>query len=329
MSKVSVVVATYNRIERLKKTLAGLAQQTFPLDQLEVVVVSDGSSDGTSEFLQGYVPSFTFTPILQKNQGVASARNQGYQRATGELVLFVDDDIIPAPQLVEQHLGWHQKYGEKAVVIGPMLSPAGYKMSPWVQWEQVQLARQYRAMLAKDWEPTARQFYTGNTSLRREFLVQSGGFDPSFRRAEDVELAYRLVKMGAQFYFNPEAVGYHYPERSLKAWLDIPYAYGRNDVIFTFEKGQDWLLPVIFREFHSRNLIIRALIWGCLGRPILSNIAMSLLKTSVVLGERIHFKSLSQTACSGLFNLRHYQGISDQLGGRRLFFDGVTKARAA
>ena len=73
------------------------------------------------------------------------------------------------------------------VVIGPMLNPLNYKMSPWVRWEQDQLAKQYHAMNMGSWEPTARQFYTGNTSLERTWLIDSGGFDPSFRHAEDVE----------------------------------------------------------------------------------------------------------------------------------------------
>ncbi|MCZ7672778.1 MAG: hypothetical protein M5U34_39505 [Chloroflexi bacterium] len=51
--------------------------------------------------------------------------------------------------------------------------------------------------------------------------------------------------------FNAEAVGFHYAERSFDSWLKIPYAYGRNDVRFTLEKNQDWLLPTIYREFKA------------------------------------------------------------------------------
>jgi glycosyltransferase involved in cell wall biosynthesis len=331
MVSLSIVVPTYNRLNRLKQTLNGLIQQTYPADRFEVIVVSDGSTDGTSEYLltlsaPGALP-FQFRTILQKNEGVASARNHGYQAASGEWVLFIDDDIVPGHSLIEEHLRWHEKYGDKAVVIGPMISGNGHHMSPWVKWEQDQLARQYEAMVQGKWAPTARQFYTGNASLLRSHLVESKGFDASFRRAEDVELAYRLEKMGLHFYFNPDAISYHYPERSFKAWLDIPYAYGRNDVIFTEQKGQSWLLPLIFKEFSYRNLLVQALTWLCVGRPKIYETAISALKEVVNLGEALHFSKLSQAACSGLFNLRHYQGISDQLGGRKPFIAGLRNAR--
>ena len=68
-----------------------------------------------------------------------------------------------------------------------------------------------------------------NTSLGSHHIL--GGFDASFRRAEDVELAYRLAKQGLRFLFNPKAIGYHVAERSFNSWIAIPYAYGRNYVI--------------------------------------------------------------------------------------------------
>ena len=83
--------------------------------------------------------------------------------------------------------------GQTTVVMGPMLTPNDFAMPAWVAWEQAMLMKQYDDMNAGNWQPTARQFYTGNTSLARQHLIQTGGFDTSFRRGEDVELAYRLA----------------------------------------------------------------------------------------------------------------------------------------
>ncbi|MEM7118010.1 MAG: glycosyltransferase family 2 protein [Chloroflexota bacterium] len=327
MTHISVIVPTYNRLDRLQRVLAALEKQTYPLDQFEVIVVSDGASDGTNEYLTtvtetGATP-LNLRPVLQENQGVAVARNNGIKQASSPLVLFVDDDVVPEPQMVQEHVNWHETHGEGVIVLGPMLTPPDFEMKPWVLWEQKMLEKQYHAMLTGIFTPTARQFYTGNTSLARRYLVESGGFDPSFRRAEDVELAYRLHDMGLRFVFNYEAVGYHYAERSFASWIAIPYAYGRNDVIFTYDKGQSWLLPDVWEEFHGRNPLVKGLTKLCLDRQALSKTAVFLLKQASHVGNRFNQERLAAMAYSGIFNLRYYQGNSDELGGRHLFFAGV------
>src|SRR5687768_17413192 len=161
-----------------------------------------------------------------------------------------------------------------------MLTPPDFEaqMAPWVQWEQAMLVKQYEDMANGRWLPTARQFYTGNTSLARRHLLEAGGFDPTFRRAEDVELAYRLAAHGLRFVFNPQAIGHHYAERTFASWLAIPYAYGRNDVIFSRDKGQSWLLPTLLYEFRQRRPLIRALTRLCLDRPHLTHLTITALK---------------------------------------------------
>jgi GT2 family glycosyltransferase len=326
---ISIVIPTYNRLAQLKRTIAALCCQTYPLDQIEVIIVSDGSEDGTAEYLQNLTVPFKTVPVLQKNSGAAAARNNGIQNASSEIILFIDDDIIPGPCLVEEHYQWHLKHGEKSVVIGPMLTPSDHKMSPWVMWEQEHLEEYYHSMNTQRWSPSPRQFYTGNSSLRRKHLIDAGGFDVRFRRAEDVELAYRLQELGLSFFFNPNALSYHYAERSFQSWIGAAYDYGKNDVIFTHEKGQTWLLPALFEEFFTRNLLVQWLIRVCLGRPGLSEVAFRLMKGIIVSGRDRKPGRIDSMVCSGLYNLRYYQGISDQIGGRKVFFKSIRDARTA
>ncbi len=326
MDRVSVIIPTYNRAGQLKQVLEGLEKQDVPLDSFEVIVVSDGSTDGTDDYLHSLITPLRIRSIRQPNQGAATARNRGISQAGEEIILFLDDDVVPCPQLISAHLCFHELHGSTAVVLGPMLTPPGFRMSPWVQWEQAMLVKQYEDMIAKRWSPTARQFYTGNTSLARQHLTEAGGFDPSFRRAEDVELAYRLADRGLTFIFNPQAIGYHYAERSFASWVLTPYAYGVNDVIFSNQKGQQWLLPVIMSEYQGRHRFTKALTGACLDRKITSRATIRGLKTAALVGHLLGLSRLSQAACSGIFNLRHYQGIADQLGGRDVFFAGVKAA---
>jgi len=324
--KLSIILPTYNRLDRLRRVIQALSSQTVAADSYELIVVSDGSTDGTDQFLAELALTIPFTAVFQSNQGVAATRNHGLQKACGELVLFIDDDVVPAPELLAEHLVAHERYGPQVVVMGPMLTPPDFPMSPWVLWEQAMLEKQYQSMIAGHWQPTARQFYTGNTSLRRGHLEKTGGFVAAFRRAEGVEVAYRLAEMGLQFYFNPRAVGHHYAERSFASWMAIPYAYGRNDVIFDRDKGQRWLLETIFMEFHGRHPFIRFLSRLCLDRPRASGAAIGGLRRLALLGHRFAVSELPRMAYSGIFNLRHYQGIADELGGRNHFFTGVREA---
>jgi len=326
MIKVSVIIPTYNRLESLVRVLEALQFQTLPQHEFEVIVVSDGSSDGTDDYLHSLQVPFPLIAIIQLNQGVAVARNEGLALARGEIVLFLDDDVVPTANLVAEHLHFHESSSEELVVIGPMLTPEDFKMSPWVRWEQDQLAKQYQNMLGGVWETTPRQFYTGNTSLSRRSLLESGGFDPEIKRAEDVELAYRLNDLGLCFIFNPQAVGYHYAERSFESWTMIAYTYGRNDVIFTEKKELSWLLPVLMSEYNQRHPLIRGITRLCLGRPHLSNAAKWGLIKAMRVGDKFKISQLTHICCSGIFNIQHYQGIADELGGREVFFNTLRQA---
>jgi GT2 family glycosyltransferase len=204
-----------------------------------------------------------------------------------------------------------------------MLAPPDYEPSPWVRWEFEKLAEQYHDMIIGKWAPTARQFYTGNTSLARHHLVESGGFDPAFRRAEDIELAYRLARRGLKFFFNPRAVGYHYAVRSFSSWLAIPYAYGRNNVIFSRQPGQTWLITNVFEEFQTRHSLIRWLTRLCLNRPRVTAVFTTVLAHVIQVGHQLKLKRLPKMACGVLFNLRFYQGTADELEGRQAFFREV------
>ena len=325
MVQISVVVPTYNRIHRLPHVLKQLEAQSVPLTSFEVAVVSDGSTDDTAEFMAEYeqVTPLNLRFLQQPNQGVAATRNNGVAHTDGPYILFLDDDVVPGVDLIEKHLQTHQASSEELVVVGPMLNPDNFELQPWVAWEQAMLYKQYDAMLNKEWDPTPRQFYTGNTSLSRDLFEKSGGFDATFKRAEDIELAYRLDDLGATFHFNYDAAGYHYAERSFNSWLNIPYSYGRNDVIFCYEKNQPWIIPTIGREFKKRHPFIRGLTYLCLDNKFFQRSVVTLCKAAGNVLYRLGQKKLSRGALSVIFNLRHYQGMADQLGGRDQFYTEI------
>jgi GT2 family glycosyltransferase len=309
--QLSVVVPSYNRRESLRRLLHALEHQT--VSDFEVVVVDDGSTDGTPEMLSALTPSYQLTVVQQPNAGPAAARNSGVERASAELILFLDDDVVPVPQLIEMHLAAHAM-DPNAVVIGPMQPPVDWSRPAWIRWEEEMLEVQYQAMLSGEYPCTPRQFYTANASLSRARFLEVGGFDGAFKRAEDVEMAYRMRDRGATFVFLHSAIVYHYAERTFAAWARTPYQYGRYDVIMHREKGHE-ALPCAAHEFHRRHVLTRWLARSCVGHPLLVRASVAGLRVVAELSDRVRRRGAARLALSGIFNLLYWQGVSDELGG--------------
>ena len=312
---VSVVVPTYNRVARLRRVLDALARQTYPPDQFEVVVVSDGSTDTTEAYLADATTPFPLRWFSHPNAGPAATRNRGVAEATGELVLFIDDDIIASPQLVARHVEDHRRLGPRHVVIGPMISPPDFSMSPWIRWEQAMLTKQYEALDRGDYEATERQFYTGNASVSRAELVALGGFDVAFRRAEDVEFAHRMGAAGLRFVFDAEAIGFHYAERSFESWLQIARDYGRNEVAFADRFGADAWFDRIHHEYRGRHPLVRAAVRVAVLRPVLGRSVEATVRTIALASARTGRDSFASLGLSGLYNVAYFRGMTDALGG--------------
>ncbi|HEX2185335.1 MAG TPA: glycosyltransferase [Chloroflexota bacterium] len=321
---ISVVVPTYNRRASLLRLLPALGGQSYPAEQFEVIVVDDGSSDGTPDAVRRLELPYRLHVLIQDtNQGPAAARNRGVEHARGVIVLFLDDDVVPLADLVARHAQLH-KVQLGVVVVGPMMAPREWPRPAWVRWEEDMLERQYHEMLAGKYPCTPRQFYTANASLRRADFEAVGGFDPAFKRAEDVELAYRLRDRGARFVFNPHAQVLHYAARSFASWRRAAYLYGRYDVVMEREKGHE-ALRCAAEEFLRRRPLNRQLTRLCVGRPLLLDGALLALGALAVGADRLGATRPAAAALSGIFGLLYWQGACDELGGRKAMWSAVAQ----
>jgi glycosyltransferase involved in cell wall biosynthesis len=316
--RTSLIVPTYNRLPRLKKIIAALEQQSCACDDFEVIFVADGCSDGTEEYLSQLASPLQQRLVIQANSGPAAARNRGAQEAQGDLLLFLDDDVVPDPDLVRQHLLSHADASPSTLVTGPMLTPPDERLSAWTAYDQSLLMRYYAGIQHGRYQPGARLFYTGNASLQRAFFFTAGGFDTQFRRSEDVEFAFRADRLGAVYRFNPDARGVHYPVRSFEAWSQTAYRYGENDVLFTREKGVDWLLPQQLREYTRRSPLLKAIPFY-LDMPQRQQQQVWRLCRLGEVGYRWGISPLWRLTFSAIYKIRYYQGMADCLGGKDIF----------
>jgi glycosyltransferase involved in cell wall biosynthesis len=214
---LSVVIPTCGRRASLRRVLAACGEQRLAPEQFEVIVSVDGEE---AEDVRGRLearPPFTLRWTCGPHGGPSAARNRGAALARGEVLLFLDDDIVPAPDCLAQHLRVHGRANDR-VGLGLVQLAAGER-TPW----EAYLTRRYDEHFAKlarpGYAPTFWDCLSGSLSLPRALLARSGGFDAAFMRHEDVELGYRLAHLGANFIYAPAALGEHCFTRSVASGL--------------------------------------------------------------------------------------------------------------
>lgn len=208
---VSVIIPTYDRHNLLIKTMKSLDVQSNK--DFEVIVVDDGSLNPVTEFLDKMKWSFPVSVIRQENKGPASARNKGLRVAKSEIVLFLGDDIIATPRLLQEHLDFHQIYPEiNVALLGKVEWYQELKITPFMKW-LTSGGPQFGYYKFKTGEEVSfHHAYTANISYKKELLEKIGAFDESFKIAmfEDTDLGYRLCKnFNLKIIYNSYALAYH------------------------------------------------------------------------------------------------------------------------
>jgi GT2 family glycosyltransferase len=214
LSSLSVIIPTYNRREVLARAIEGYLAQSSPRLIHELLVVDDGSTDGTESMVREFTKRslFPIRYLQQPNKGPAAARNLGIREARSALVLFSDSDIVPERNLVEQHIECHRRNPQTpAAVLGHVTWSPEIEATPFMRWYGDNKLFHFNRLQNKQESPF-QFFYTCNLSLKTEFLRTCGQFDEEFKSAafEDIELGYRLSKQGLQLFYNSAAIGYHH-----------------------------------------------------------------------------------------------------------------------
>ena len=234
--EISVVVSTYNNRRLLRPCLDALLAQDFPAGDYEIVVVDDGSTDGTVDMVEAVRAPVAIRCIRQTNRGLAAARNFGMRAAMGRIVLFLDSDLWAGPGLLRAH---HRHYppGARGVAVqGRSITHPDARRTLFMRVRE----------MSPDLTPRRHQRLSPlhvvgrNFSLLRADLLAAGGFDEGFPGYgwEDVELAVRLNAHGVTIAYEPDALGYHYHAETLESLQRKWRENGKSAVYFWRKHGQ-------------------------------------------------------------------------------------------
>ncbi len=242
----SVIIPTYNREKLLYETLYSLENQSLSKDKFEVIVCDDGSSDRTREVVELFRNSINVKYFFQEDNGfrVAKARNVGIENSDGDICIFIDSGCIANKAFIEEHINFHT--GLKDVVIGDVV---GFSQ---IDDKKVDIIKSYNRRYIEEsiekiksnegndireslykklgenielWPAPWVICWSGNLSVRKDFLKQCGGFDEWFDTwgGEDTDLGINLFMNDVIYKLNRRAIAIHFPHKKTNSFKENPY----------------------------------------------------------------------------------------------------------
>jgi glycosyltransferase involved in cell wall biosynthesis len=198
-----------NRADLLARTIDRIEAQTVSHELYEVIVVDNASKDHTREVLHQKSRQYRNLRVFsQSKPGAAATRNAGIRAAAGDTVLFIDDDILAEPALVEAHLELQRK-SARASIIGAVITPWDDRRDPFLRYLRDRAIFNPYSLAGLPMDFSC--YHTGNVSTARSLLNEVGGFNEEFEvyGMEDIELGYRLENVGCRMIHGPDARAVH------------------------------------------------------------------------------------------------------------------------
>ncbi len=256
---ISVVIPTYNRLAILRKCLTALEQQNFDsqiIPEYEIILVDDGSTDNTLEWIAENNINFPHLKTWQQNhQGPAAARNLGIEKSQGDTIIFIDSDLVVTEKFLQSHAdalrsGAEKLKSDRLFTYGAVINTCNFDNPTSEPYKITDFSAAY--------------FATGNVAIAKKWLEKVGKFDTDFSLYgwEDLELGVRLKKLNLKLIKCPEAVGYHWhPPFNLQQipdLIDKEIQRGRMGVIF-YQKHPTWQVRMMIQM-----TILHQILWGIL-----------------------------------------------------------------
>ncbi len=312
--RISVVIPTYQRSDRVARLVEELAAQTLSPDAFEVVVVDDGSTEDPRPRLSALSLPFRLTVERQENQGPPAARHRGVELASAPIVLFLDDDMIPAEGLLEAHLAVHDAAPRAAVIGCIRASKQLSHLSIFERFHAKKLDDFYAALHATGRAPRGMELCTGNLSVRRDDYFAVGGFDKSLRRSEDAELGLKLERSGVALRLSDAGYSIHDSDHAkLEGWLGNAYNYGVSEQRIA-RKHADVLAADPWHWLDVVSLLPRPAYAVAVAAP---DAARPLVRAVMRVAERLDAAGLERPALTATmlaYGMEYFRGVRAEAG---------------
>ncbi len=263
--RISVIIPTFNRVEYLQTCLASLEQQTFDHGRFELIVVNDGSTDSTDQYLNRFSKQTTLklTVISHPNRGVSASRNVGIHAAGGQLIAFTDDDcIVPSDWLARMDALWDTISPDVAGIGGPLdcavRGESGY-LSDYIEFldefNYIPVLRRWGIVPVHVSKLHGNEqiayLRTSNAAFRKTCLDEVCGFDEQFKKpgGEDPDLCYRMLNRGYCFKVYPALRVTHKTRDSFGSYFNAMRNYIRGE-FRKHEKRKNYNIESVQRSYR-------------------------------------------------------------------------------
>jgi glycosyltransferase involved in cell wall biosynthesis/serine acetyltransferase len=313
--EISVVIATYNRQDLLRRLLEQLDAQTLDPSRYEVVAVDDGSKEDTRATLSNLRTRYVYRIERQENAGAAAARQRGVELASGRIIVFLDDDMQVKPDFLEQHLKRHESGPPgNTVVLGRLRPDAKLAEMPLFERFYARVMKAQNDELADGKPVRGHNIYTGNVSMPKALFLRAGGFDPQFRALEDEELGVRLEKAGATFAFANEAESVHGSDwTSMKRWMDRAYRDGIYQTKLS-KKHPDMPESSPWRFVPNLNPVSRPFMKLALNAPKAASVIASTAIRTAETFDKVGLEPIAIAGMTFVYGMQYYRGVRSEVG---------------
>jgi GT2 family glycosyltransferase len=314
---VSVILATYNRGPILVRLLRQLAVQDFPAARMEVIVVDDGSKEPAAlllEPLKGELP-YRLTVLSQANAGAAAARQRAATRATGDLLVILDDDMQIERWFVAEHVRIHRETPGRCCVMGRYASDPDIASMPLFERYYANMWDKLTAGVRTGHQPVnGTLLATGNASMRREDFLAVGGFDVALKQDEDADLGLKLERSGVTMVFSETAYVLHGSDHTdLSRWLRRNHGYGVYDL--RLARKHDWAVHADpWRYYFMLPKLGVPFITASVLSPALSRRVSGLVMKAAMAVDHVGMRKLALRGAGVVFGMEYFRGLREENG---------------
>lgn len=258
---ISVIIPTYNRLSTLLKCLQNISNQSIDTENYEVIVVDDCSSDETQDYFKNHSTDYTNISYIRNNpnKGLASSRNVGIRAAKGDILVFLDNDLLVNFNFLEEHLKHHKAEKNIALVSDITYQPEDLEKTNFGRYIQSRAIgyRSAKNMRNIDTNNLPGNFFAGGgSSCKRDDAFKIGLFDENLKKygSEDELFGHRLKKENVRIKYCKEAKIIHYDSNILPQYWKIKFIeLGRYSFKYLAESNDSLITDSLFKFFTKIN----------------------------------------------------------------------------